>query len=82
MQIGKALELELGLEGRPFVSVSAVSTPALIPYGPSWALVFPSVKWAPEIGPDECEGHLRLVCFEEGGAGLEGLALGSFVAQE
>lgn len=64
------------------LSVSAVSTPALIPYGPSWALVFPSVKWAPEIGQDECEGHLRLVCFEEGGAGLEGLALGSFVAQE
>lgn len=64
------------------LSVSAVSTPALIPYGSSWALISPSVKWAPGRGQEECEGHLRLLCFEEGGAGWQRLALGSFVAQE
>lgn len=65
-----ALELELKLEARPVVSNVSISCPSLLSSGSSfWVLVSLSVKWAPEIEQDECEGRLRfgVVCFEKGG---------------
>lgn len=57
----KALKLELELEVRPFFSKFLVYTLFLLSSGGlSLESVSPSVKWAPGVGVDECEGRLRL----------------------